>query len=198
MGLKFYDTVHQYELDGEIIPSVSEILRFLARESYADISKYILDHAAERGTAVHQAAQELDETGACEIPQEYKGYLDGYIKFLRTNKVDWELIEKPLADRSKRYAGTLDRRGWVNGSYCTVDIKTNAVIKKTLVKAQLNGYEGLCLANGLRPSDQLLCLQLLQDGRYRLYQVKKDSAEFDSCLLLHSALTKKHGRMRIE
>ena len=42
--LKFYDDGHVYELDGKIIPSVSELLRFMSREVYGDIDKYILDH----------------------------------------------------------------------------------------------------------------------------------------------------------
>lgn len=196
--LKFYDEGHIYELDGIIIPSVSEILRFLSREMYDDINKFVLDHAAERGTAVHSATQQIDETGECDIEPSYAGYVESYVRFLREHDVCWDLIERPLADACRGYAGTLDRRGWVDGKYCTVDLKTNGVVKKTLVKAQLNGYEGLCIANGLMPSEQLKCLQLASDGRYRFYDVAKDATEFDCCLNLHKALKKKHGRMKIE
>lgn len=196
--LNFYDKGHIYELDGKIIPSVSEILRFLSREIYDGINNFILDQAAERGAVVHLAAQRMDETGECDIEPSYAGYIEAYARFLREHDVLWELIEKPLADARKGFAGTIDRRGWIDGEYCTADLKTNSVVKKTLVKAQLNGYELLCCANKLRGSQRLYCLQLMADGKYRLYSVKHDPTEFLSCLALHNALKKKHGRMKIE
>lgn len=196
--LKFYDESHQYELDGVIIPSVSEILRFISREVYGDIDKYILDNAAERGTTVHLATQQIDQFGECEIDFAYQGYVQAYAKFLREHKCEWMYTEAPFADRERRYAGTPDRIGTVDGAFAIVDLKTNAAIKKALVKAQLNGYNGLAKANDLLLVERLLCLQLCNNGKYRLYDVAIDSTEFDACLAIHNSINKKHGRMKIE
>lgn len=196
--LKFYDENHIYELDGKVIPSVSEILRFMSREVYGDINKYILDHAAERGTAIHLATQEIDETGQCEIDTIYAGYIEAYAKFLKEHEVRWHYTEKPLADGNKGYAGTLDRAGYVDGVFSIVDFKTVAAVKKSLVKAQLNGYHGLIKANNLEEVQKLYCLQLCKNGEYRLYDVKIDPSEFEACLYIHNSMKKKHGRLKIE
>ena len=80
--LKFFDEGHRYELDGVEIPSVSELSRFASREVYNnDISKYTLDKACERGTAIHKATEELDLNGKCDISPQYAEYLNAYVKF---------------------------------------------------------------------------------------------------------------------
>ncbi len=196
MKLKFYDEGHIYEYRGEVIPSVSEILRFLSREVYGEIDKYILDHAADRGTRVHRATEMLDKTGETDCDADIAGYVEAYARFLREHTVSWQAIEKPLAHPTMRYAGTIDRYGDLDGRRAVVDLKTNATVKKTLVKAQLNAYRKLCRARRW-PVDALYCLQLLRDGRYRLYPVALDDAEFMACYRLHVASAKKQPRGRI-
>lgn len=191
--LIFYDEGHVYEYNGTIIPSVSELLRFLSREVYGDIDKYILENAAERGTAVHRATQELDEIGYCEALPGIAGYLEAYAKFLREHTVHWEYIEHALAHPSMLYAGTIDRAGTVDGQRAVVDIKTSAAIKKPLVKAQLNGYHKLLHENGFE-AERLYCLQLLCSGKYRLYQTAHDDTEFMACYTLHAAIKKQQKR----
>lgn len=195
--LSFIEKGHLYELDGKHLPSVSEVLRFLSREVYGEIAPAILDHAAERGTAVHSATEQIDKNGECEISPLYAGYINAYIRFLSEHKTNWRYIETPFADPQRGFAGTPDRIGLLDGESCILDIKTCSAVKKTLVKAQLNGYLSLCNANGITGITALSCLQLCQDGRYRLYQVKIDSTEFDACLSLHQAMKIKHGRMKI-
>lgn len=195
--LKFYDEGHVYEYNGVVIPSVSELLRFLSREVYGEIDKYVLEHAAERGTAVHAATQTLDETGSVEISDEYTPYLEAYAQFRREHTVDWFYIEKPLAHPGMLYAGTIDRAGLVDGVSCILDIKTTGVVKKSLVKAQLNGYKKLTETIGFRP-EKLYCLQLLKTGKYRLYDTTIDDAEFVACYTLHQTMKKRHSRGKIE
>jgi hypothetical protein len=170
----------------------------MSREIYGEIDKYILDHAAERGTSVHKATEDIDKLGSCEIESLYIGYVQAYAAFLKEHEVTWALTEKPLADRQAGYAGTIDRFGTLDGKTCILDFKTNGVIKKPLVKSQLNAYNGLLIANGFQPSEKLWCLQLCHDGKYRLYDVAFGMEEFNSCLIIHKALKKKHGRMKID
>ena len=195
--LKFFDESHTYEYNGLVVPSVSEILRFMSREVYGDINKYILDRAAERGTAVHAATQVLDEHGLVDCPEEICGYLEAYVAFRREHSAEWKYIEKPLAHPDLLYAGTIDRAGVVDGLSTIVDIKTNSAVKKPLVKAQLNGYKLLMDTIGFK-ANRLCCLQLMANGKYRLYRVSIDDTEFLSCYRLHFAMQKKHKRGTIE
>ena len=195
--LIFYDDGHVYEVDGERLPSVSEILRFISREEYGDISQYTLDNAGERGKAVHKATENIDRYGNAEIDDQYLGYIQAYVRFRKEHEVEWRDIEKSMYHPQKKYAGTIDRFGLVDGTSALVDIKTNAAIKKTLTKAQLNGYEDMRGANGEPPADAMYCLQLMKDGKYRLYPCKRDSSEFDACYMLHTRMTQRQERGEI-
>lgn len=195
--LIFYDDTHSYVFNGKTLPSVSEILRFISRDEYTDVNQYRLDNAAERGSAVHKATEALDKYGKVEVDDAYTGYVSAYVKFLHEHTVEWFDIEKSMRHASREYAGTYDRFGLVDGIETLVDLKTTGVVKKTLVKAQLNGYEDMRISHNLTPAKQLLCVQLLDDGRYRQYSCKRDSTEFDACYILHMAIKKKHERGKI-
>lgn len=195
--LVFYDVDHQYEVDGEKYTSTSEVIRFISRDEYGDINQYTLDNAADRGTAVHKAAEQLDRYGDAEVDDAIVPYLQAYVRFLKEHKAEWSVIEKAMFHTERKYAGTIDRFGMVDGKASVVDIKTNSAIKKTLVKAQLNGYEDMRRSQGLPHAEQLLCLQLMKDGKYRLYPCAIDMTEFDACYTLHMALQRRHERGEI-
>lgn len=190
--LLFFDEGHKYELDGSIIPSVSEITRFLSREVYQDIQQYRLDNAAGRGTRVHKATEQLDRLGDCEVDMEIEPYVRAYIKFRQEHSCEWTGIEKPCVNEQLRYAGTMDRIGMLDGQKAILDIKAQSSTHAPLVKAQLNGY-ALCQSE----PHELYCLQLMNTGKYRLYPVAVDPTEFMACYDLHTALKKKRERGRI-
>lgn len=196
--LIFYDNEHLYEVDGERCDSVSEILRFLSREEYDDINQYKLDNAAERGTAVHKACEALYKYGNIECTTDVEPYVRAFLKFLHEHKCEFADIEKPLADANAKIAGTPDLCGKVDGEEAIVDMKAQSVVHKTLVKAQLNAYRHLRVVNGKPEPQKLYCLQLMNDGNYRLYPVAIDDSEFQACLTLHMAARHKHSRGRID
>ena len=68
--LIFYDEGHEYQVDGERVPSVSEVLRFISREVYGDVNQYTLDNAADRGTRIHKACELLDKYGKVECDED--------------------------------------------------------------------------------------------------------------------------------
>lgn len=215
-NLKFFDEGHRYELDGVELPSVSEISRFASREVYGnDISKYVLDKACERGTAVHKATEELDKTGKCEISPEYVEYLNAYVKFRKDfNIKEYTYIEKPLADEETGYAGTLDRVYVIDedfakavkkqcktdiseliGYYAIIDLKTSSTVKKQLAQIQLPAYSNLLCPNSLVTCVGFLgILHLKKDGKYKLTQYVDDLNLFSACLTLHRAFAKKSKR----
>ena len=196
--LVFLEEGHIYEVDGVRLPSVTEILRFLSREAYGEVRGEVLACAAQRGTCIHQATEQLDRIGRAAVPMEYEGYLQAYASFLRSHAVVWWETEQAMYHPKLWYAGTIDRFGMVDGEAALLDIKTSSAITKPLVKAQLNGYEQMRRANGMVPAKRLYCLQLLATGRYRLYPCKMDDTEFMACLALHQTLAKRQKRGVIE
>lgn len=195
--LIFYDNGHIYEVDGAKMDSVSEVLRFLSREEYDDINQYKLDNAASRGTAVHTACEVLYKYKTVECSDEVQPYVMAFVQFLKDHKCEFTDIERPLADIELGIAGTPDFCGMVDGEESIIDLKAQSAIKKTLVKSQLNAYRHLRIVNEKPVPVRLYCLQLLADGKYRLYPAAIDDSEWQACLTLHKALKTKHERGKI-
>jgi hypothetical protein len=173
----------------------------MSRDTYDEINRYAVEHAALRGSKVHAYCETLDRREAVDIEDsetELIPYLKAYIKFHKEHCVAWADVEALYHHTIRLYAGTIDRRGTVDGKAALLDIKTTASVHKPIVKAQLNGYTDMLESNGIAPVDKLYCLQLMKDGRYRLYEVARDATEFNACYELHTALCKKHGRGIIE
>lgn len=219
-NLKFFDEGHRYELDGVEIPSVSELSRFASREVYNnDISKYTLDMACERGTAIHKATEELDLYGKCDISPQYIEYLNAYLKFRNDfNIKDYLYIEKPFASEFYRYAGTLDRVYIIDedfikavkkhckvdisnrkGMLAIIDLKSSSAVQKVLAQIQLPAYAQLLEENH---KDNLVgflgILHLKKDGKYKLTEYEDNPELFYACLSLHTAFIKKKRKKVVD
>jgi hypothetical protein len=185
--LLFFDEGHKYTLDGEELPSVSELTRFISREIYGDVGQFNLDRAADRGTAVHKATELLDKYGTVEIDEDISPYLKAYIAFRKEHKCEWQKIEYATHHPENLYAGTLDRVGTVDGKLAILDIKTSSTIQKPLYTAQLNLYREMLPD----PIEQLIILHLRKDGTYKLIDIPIDDTLADACITMHEALKKK-------
>ena len=192
--LLFFDTDHRYTLDGEELPSVSELCRFLSREIYGTVSQYMLDRAAERGRRVHKLCEALDIYGKADVPDDLLQYIKAYVQFRKDHEVQWDSIEKAMHHPEQKYAGTIDRIGFVDGKRCIVDLKTYCQYHKPLAIAQLNLYRRM-VEYGAEPVDSLKILHLKKDGTYRLINVEINDNVPDALLTLHN-LTKKKARKR--
>ena len=189
MNLIFEESTHTYTLDGEVIPSVTQIIRFLD----VDVDKsrpWIRDEAARRGTLVHQATALIDygETDVFDmVPPEAQGYVQAYLNFLRDNRCEWKYIELPgwCEYKGTRYAGTVDRYGKMNGANTLLDVKTGTSGAKTRHAAQLTGYRNF---PGIDPECFLYILYLKKDGTYKLVSHMADEEAFEACLTLHNKL----------
>lgn len=195
MSLEFIEDGHRYFLDEKEIPSVSEILRFMAKEVYGEADKFAMDQAADRGTRVHRAAEEIDRTGRCECDSDIAGYVNAYAKFLSEHSVKWDAIEKPVCNELAWYAGTIDRAGLVDNVPTILDIKTTKRISskhKLLYAAQLTAYRGAYTTKLY--GTNLVILQLKEDGTYKLHLVKPDVNVFYACKILHNEFEKTKRR----
>lgn len=67
------------------------------------------DEAGVRGTAVHDHAEILHNTGeAVDVAEELAPYVEGYAKFLDDWQITTLLTERPVANRKDWYAGKFD------------------------------------------------------------------------------------------
>lgn len=191
--LQYFDKGHIYMLEGERIPCVSDLCRFLHREIYKDAPLWQLEAAADRGTKVHAATEALDKTGQAEIEDEFLPYLQAYAKFRQEHDVQWELIEYADYHPELMYAGTIDRYGLVDGIKTLVDLKTTYTVYKPLCGASLNLYR-LILEARDKHVERLLILHLRKDGTYRTVWIDIDDSVPMALITLHNTLRKKRRK----
>lgn len=188
--LQFFDKGHVYMLDGEQIPCVSDLCRFLHREIYREAPIWQLEAAADRGTKVHAATEVLDKTGRAEIEDDYLPYLEAYARFRSEHEVTWELIEHPDYHPTLRYAGTIDRYGMVDGYRTLADLKTTYQVYKPLCSASLNLYR-LILEAREKAVERLLIIHLKKDRTYKLIPFNVDDSVPMALITLHTALKRR-------
>ena len=191
--LLFREKDHVYILDGERLPCVSDLCRFISRDIYKETPVWMMEAAAGRGTAVHKATEELDNTKGVCVDDEYAPYVQAYAKFLQEHDVVWELSEHSLWHPQHRYAGTIDRYGTVDGLKTLVDLKTTYRVYKPLCTASLNLYRMLLEARG-RAVERLMILHLKKDGTYSSVPISIDNAVPMALLTLDTALRKRRKR----
>ena len=216
--LIFYDKSHEYTLNDELVPSVSEISRFASREIYGQVAQFALDNACNRGSAVHKATEVLDKYGDVECGNEIAPYVQAYVQFRKDYGIDeYVAIEKALASEEKKFAGTIDRIYRIDekfaekfleqtkvdisafiGKLAIIDLKSSSAVQKVLAKIQLNGYEILVVENGIGEVALLIILHLQKDGNYKLHNIERDRTLFESCWNLHEALKKKPRKKKGE
>jgi hypothetical protein len=185
--LQFFDRGHIYMLEGERLPCVSDLCRFLHREIYKDAPLWQMEVAADRGTKVHAATETLDKTGRAEIEDDYLPYLQAYALFRQEHDVQWELIEHPDYHPAHRYAGTIDRYGMLDGFSTLLDIKTTYKVYKPLCSASLNLYR-MVLEARQKTVERLAILHLRKDGSYKLMWFDADDSVPMALITLHTAL----------
>lgn len=198
--LAFDADTHTYYLDGEAVPSVTQLTgiysTYIVQEG--DDLELTMAAAAERGTILHAYLEHRLWGGVrddFEMPDAYDGYADGVDLFLAEHAVTPYLTETPLWGEldGVRFAGTPDFVGLFDGERSILDWKFVSQIQKTKVGAQLSGYLSLCLC-GDWAMDKLYCVQFLPNRTYRLYPSGTMADSFSLCLSVWKEIHKKHPR----
>lgn len=149
MKLIFDEKTHTYtDENGQLIPSVSEIIRNWLGNKYADIDAEVLKKAQEKGNKVHREIERylLQDVEPKKPTYEFKTFKKIFKReFVATQS------EKVLygATEYGAYAGTFDLLDTINGNI--VDIKTNYSLDKEYVQIQLSLY-----AMALRQNDVII------------------------------------------
>lgn len=175
MMIEFFEDTHTYLVDGREVPSVSDILAYITASHYGNINEAVLKQAAQRGTDVHKACQEIDYGCEAEVDPQIAPYVRAYCDFLRDYAPEWQEIEQIHYDEDEDYCGTVDRMGFIDGKPVILDIKTTGSPTKVNYLAyccQLWAYS-LFYFDKYKHDAELYILFLKKDGKYRLVNVKE-------------------------
>lgn len=184
-GLTFDPEPHVYRFDGEVIPSVTQLLEPLI--NYAGVPGAILQHAADRGTAVHLATEFWDDGDLDEesIDPEVLPYVQAWQRFRGESGFVVERSEMRLYSARHRYAGTVDCIGILGGRRVMVEKKTTAVLAPATaiqVTAYRRAYNETCLPH--ERIRQSYSVHLRRDGTYRLDEWTPDEEHWAAFLAL--------------
>lgn len=198
--LIFNEERHEYRFNGEIIPSVTGILKPLI--DYSMINPATLQAASELGTMVHQTTElfdlgTLDEDDLDPILQPY---LNAWKQFRHEVGFVPDTVESRMYHPKFKYCGTSDRTGAIRGIKAVVDIKKMMTLGP-VIGPQLAAYKEMHNLDGAG-IEKRYALGLRPDGTYRLqeYTDHSDLACFMSLLTIHKAQAtinnwrKKHGK----
>lgn len=199
--LRFDPDRHEYFLDDDRLPSVTEVLDPLAELD--GIPHDVLAAAAAFGSNVHAACHlfnqgRLDESA---LDPALRPYLKGWKQYLHDASVTVIASEIRCHHPRARYAGTADAvvrpatRQRFGPKQAVVDIKSSLMIPRT-VDLQLAAYRA-ALLDGPYPFDTAMdryCVHLLGDGRYSLVRCL-NAGDFNVFL---SALNLHRWRMRAD
>ena len=119
----FDPDTHTYRLGDQVLPSVSEIIKPL--QDYAMISKKVMEHARQKGEALHLAVQlhNEDDLDISSLDTTIVPRFEAWLKFLKDTGFKVMGFEERLYSKLYRYAGTPDLWGEMNGEIVLPDTK---------------------------------------------------------------------------
>ena len=169
--IQFDPIAHTYAIDGQPVPSVTQIL---ADIGFVDTT-WFTEESRTRGTYVHRLIelhilQELDES---TVDESLAGYFAAFRKFQEESDIDIDTwtVEKPLASKVHRFAGTPDFVGIINGKCAVIDLKTSVTVSAS-EQLQTAAYKMLLDESrqlGM-PVTHRFSLHVTADGNYRLIE----------------------------
>lgn len=160
--LEFFPETHTYLYDGLMLKSVTQILGVKFRNDYASVPPAVLNNAAQRGTAVHKAIENYNNSGYDDGSEAVRNF-----KFLQ-KQYGFEVLDSELPivifkDDMPIACGRLDMTMLMDGQTGIADIKTVSALNKDKIAYQLNLYRiGLMQSYGV--DAKFLKIIHLRDG----------------------------------
>ncbi len=186
-----------YKINGQRVPSVTEVLQLADVSIYGGVPPDVLETARIRGHRVHEWTEWYDSDRSTDPPDRagIEGYCAAYRAFMLDTRFKVLSAEGVVLNKTYLYAGRYDRVGVfsVAASRTVLDIKCVAALS-VITKLQLSGYR-----MALKKVEHRAALQLKPDGTYRLehYTSPEDDHDFLSCVrVAHFKL--RHGLATLE
>lgn len=174
--IEFIEEEHVYLIDGVLVPSVSEILRFIFPNKYAGINKEILEKKAEYGSKIHEAIECIEQCKTLpemDITQEFS--INQYKRLKEKHKIE-VVDQEQIINFKDRYCGRFDMIARIDGIYSLCDIKTTATLDKEYLSWQLSFYELAYISMyGTSNFDGLFAIWLPKKGYGEVVEIKRKS-----------------------
>lgn len=191
--LEFDERTHTYKLNGIVLPSVTTIMKPLSDNKYSTVREDVLENAANKGSAVHNAIENYLKFGIEDISEEHKAYFSAFLKFMSEKQPIILATESKVYHKILRYSGTVDLVCIINGEVVLIDVKTTAVLMDMLTKVQLEAYAKALDSHSFKV-DKKAILHLKKDGTYRLVPHENNDTEswcvFGALLTVNSYINK--------
>jgi len=191
--LSFDGKRHVYSIKGEELPSVTTVMRPLSNAYYGGIDEGILQAAAQRGTAVHEAIENYLTFGIDDVASEHTGYYKAFKSWLDEKKPQIISTEGKIYHKILRYAGTSDLSCIMDGEAVCIDFKTSSQIVEMLVRVQLEAYSRAFESHGVKHQSKAV-VHLQKDGRWDMKMFPSGDLEawetFGGLLTVHNYIKK--------
>lgn len=168
MNKTFDSKTHTYALDGNPVPSVTQILSSIQGYNYVDPE--CLKYRADIGTKAHRACELFDRGTLNEetLHPLLAGYLAGWKKFKSTTGYVIEQSELWDISTLYRFGGRIDNIGILNNKRTIIDIKTGCQSISHAI--QMAGYSLLWEAERGEVVEQRVCVYLSEGGDFKVKQ----------------------------
>lgn len=184
--LTFDEALHEYRINGVVVPSVTQITRSLT--DYSRVPPAVLERKRDIGIALHKAVEIYlkGEFETAALPDTFLPYFDAFSNWLEKERFQPDQSELRVYSEKSMYAGTLDLTGkTAKGRRALIDFKCTAKLMPA-AKIQTAGYAQACMEMGDSIAERYV-LQLKPDGSYRFEPCrdKADFTVFNSLLSFH-------------
>jgi hypothetical protein len=184
--IEFLKESHQYLVDGILVPSVSTILaKTIFKDKYSKVPSFVLERAAEFGTAIHKAIEDSDWLDLND--EQYQVYLR-YLKLVKMANIEPTAHEQVVAYKTL-FAGTFDMEAFIDSEDSLVDIKTTYNLDIEYLSWQLSMYE---LAKG-KQYKRLYVIWLPKRKGAELIEIpRKSETEIMELIQLYETISKEN------
>lgn len=191
--IQFIEETHAYLLDGNPVPSVTEILKPLV--DLGRVPPEMLEYKRSLGKAVHKAIElyERQDLDVDSLHPDALPFFEAWLRFKKETGFRAILTEQVVWSTKLRYAGTLDILGTRTKDTPSPDELLDAKCVWTMGAStgpQTAGY-GMALveSHGIKVKKRG-GLQLLRDGSFKFfpYSNPNDEHVFKACLTVNAFL----------
>jgi hypothetical protein len=168
-------------------PNDGAFSRLAALETLSGLHYRDRDQAANKGTKVHDFAEQLAAGHEIEPPEYLIGHVDAYMHWWEEWQPANMMTEVVVASRRHRYMGTLDIIAEIDGQRWLIDIKTNrsGPFKEVALQLAAYGHADFMIIDGTEQRmpviDRYGVLWLRADG-YDFYPINVTAATFRTFL----------------
>lgn len=179
-AVEYFEGQHRYVVDGQIIPSVSDLCKKAYPNRYKGINQNILAHSIKRGNYLHNQIESFEKHNVMGSSIEFKNYL----KIKETLGFDVKQTETMVLIKYQNQViacGRFDLLVEINNELVLIDIKRTRDYHEKSFTLQLNLYRYGFMQNNPKPITALKVLRL-RDSEAQVLEIPIDESLVEEIL----------------